>query len=89
MWRHVLRNALNPIITILGLQFGWLLGGTLLVEVVFSWGGLGTYMYTALQNFDYPVIMAVTVVITAAFVIVNLAVDLLYPLLDPRVRVRQ
>ena len=46
--RHVLRNALNPIVTILGLQFGWLLGGTVLVEVVFSWGGVGTYMYTAL-----------------------------------------
>lgn len=86
LWRHVLRNALNPIITVLGLQFGWLLGGTVLVEVVFSWGGLGAYMYTALQNFDYPVIVAVTLVITVGFVLVNLVVDLLYPLIDPRVR---
>jgi peptide/nickel transport system permease protein len=86
--RHVLRNALNPIITVLGLQFGWLLGGTVLVEVVFAWGGVGSYMYTALQNFDYPVIEAVTLVITVAFVIVNLAVDLLYPVIDPRVRRR-
>ena len=86
LWRHVLRNALNPIITILGLQFGWLLGGTILVEVVYSWGGIGSYMYTALQNFDYPVIVAVTLVVTVGFVLVNLLVDLLYPVIDPRVR---
>jgi peptide/nickel transport system permease protein len=86
LWRHVLRNALNPIITMLGLQFGWLLAGTILVEVVFSWGGLGSVMYTALQNFDYPMIEAITLVITVAFVVVNLAVDLLYPVVDPRIR---
>lgn len=86
LWRHVLRNALNPIITMLGLQFGWLLGGTILVEVVFSWGGIGSVMYTALQNFDYPVIEAVTLVSTIAFVVVNLCVDLLYPVIDPRIR---
>ncbi len=86
LWHHVLRNALNPIITVLGLQFGWLLGGTVLVEVVYSWGGIGSYMYTALQNFDYPVIVAVTLVITTGFVLVNLIVDLLYPVIDPRVR---
>jgi ABC-type dipeptide/oligopeptide/nickel transport system permease component len=86
LWRHVLRNALNPIITMLGLQFGWLLGGTILVEVVFSWGGVGSVMYTALQNFDYPVIEAVTLVTTIAFVVVNLCVDLLYPVIDPRIR---
>jgi len=86
LWRHVLRNALNPIITMLGLQFGWLLAGTILVEVVFSWGGLGSVMYTALQNFDYPMIEAITLVITVAFVVVNLVVDLLYPVVDPRIR---
>jgi peptide/nickel transport system permease protein len=86
LWRHVLRNALNPIVTMLGLQFGWLLGGTVLVEVVYSWGGIGSYMYTALQNFDYPVIVAITLVITVGFVFVNLLVDLLYPVIDPRVR---
>ena len=84
--RHVLRNALNPVITMLGLQFGWLLGGTIMVEVVFSWPGIGEYMYTALQTFDFPVIGGVTIVITTAFVLVNLLVDLLYPLLDPRIR---
>ena len=86
LYRHVMRNALNPIVTVLGLQFGWLLGGTVLVEIVYSWGGIGSYMYTALQNFDYPVIVAVTLVITVAFVVVNLCVDLLYPIIDPRVR---
>lgn len=86
MFRHVFRNAMNPVVTMLGLQFGWLLGGTVLVEVVFSWPGMGTYMYSALKNFDFPVITAVAVVITVSFAIVNLLVDLLYPVLDPRVR---
>jgi peptide/nickel transport system permease protein len=87
MLGHVFRNAINPVITMLGLQFGWLLGGTVLVEVVFSWPGIGTYMFNALQTFDFPAIMAVTVVITLAFVLVNLAVDLIYPVVDPRIRV--
>jgi len=83
---HVLRNAINPVITMLGLQFGWLLGGTVLVEVVFSWPGIGTYMFNALQTFDFPAIMAVSVVITLGFVLVNLVVDLIYPVVDPRIR---
>jgi peptide/nickel transport system permease protein len=86
MLGHVFRNAINPVITMLGLQFGWLLGGTVLVEVVFSWPGIGTYMYNALQTFDFPAIMAVTVIITLGFVVVNLAVDLIYPIVDPRIR---
>lgn len=86
MLGHVFRNAINPVLTMLGLQFGWLLGGTVLVEVVFSWPGIGIYMYNALQTFDFPAIMAVTVVITVAFVVVNLVVDLLYPVIDPRIR---
>ena len=77
--------AIN-VITMLGLQFGWLLGGTVLVEVVFSWPGIGNYMYNALQTFDFPAIMAVTVIITIGFVLVNLVVDLLYPIVDPRIR---
>jgi ABC-type dipeptide/oligopeptide/nickel transport system permease component len=86
MFGHVLRNAINPVITMLGLQFGWLLGGTVLVEVVFSWPGIGNFMYDSLQTFDFPAIIAVTVVITVAFVIVNLIVDLLYPVIDPRIK---
>lgn len=81
-----LRNALNPVVTMLGLQFGWLLGGTILVEVVFSWPGLGLYAFNAFRTFDYNPILAITIVITITFVIVNELVSLLYPKLDPRLR---
>jgi ABC-type dipeptide/oligopeptide/nickel transport system permease component len=89
-WRittfDALRNALNPVITMLGLQFGWLLGGTILVEVVFSWPGLGLYAFNAFRTFDYNPILAITLVITVTFVLVNELVSLLYPLLDPRIK---
>jgi ABC-type dipeptide/oligopeptide/nickel transport system permease component len=81
-----LRNALNPVVTMLGLQFGWLLGGTILVEVVFSWPGLGLYAYNAFRTFDYDPIMAITLIVTVAFVVVNELVGLVYPLLDPRLK---
>ncbi|HXF97531.1 MAG TPA: ABC transporter permease [Gaiellaceae bacterium] len=81
-----LRNALNPVITVLGLQFGWLLGGTILVEVVFSWPGLGLYAFNSFRTFDYNPILALTIITTVTFVIVNELVGLLYPLLDPRLK---
>jgi ABC-type dipeptide/oligopeptide/nickel transport system permease component len=81
-----LRNALNPVITVVGLQFGWLLGGTILVEIVFSWPGLGLYAYNAFRTFDYNPILAITIVTTVTFVLVNELVGLLYPVLDPRLR---
>jgi ABC-type dipeptide/oligopeptide/nickel transport system permease component len=81
-----LRNALNPVITMLGLQFGWLLGGTILVEVVFSWPGLGLYAFNAFRTFDYNPILAITIITTVTFVIVNELVGLLYPVLDPRLK---
>lgn len=81
-----LRNALNPVITMLGLQFGWLLGGTVLIEVVFSWPGLGLYAFHAFRTFDYNPIMAMTLIITVTFVLVNELVNALYPVLDPRLR---
>jgi peptide/nickel transport system permease protein len=84
--KDVLRNALNPVITMLGLQFGWLLGGTILVEVVFSWPGLGLYAYNAFRTFDYNPILAITLVVTITFVLVNELVGLIYPILDPRLR---
>lgn len=83
-----LRNAANPVVTMLGLQFGWLLGSTILIEVMFSWPGLGSYAYTAFRTFDYNPIMAITIVITVAFVLVNELVNSLYPRLDPRLRDR-
>lgn len=82
----VLRNALPPVITMLGLQFGWLLGGTIIVEVVFSWPGLGFYAFNAFRSFDYNAILAITLVITLAFVLVNELTDYINSRLDPRVR---
>jgi peptide/nickel transport system permease protein len=84
--RHVLKNALNPVLTMVGLQFGWLLGGTILVESVFSWPGIGSYAFESFKTFDYAPIQALTILITFVFVFVNLLVDLTYPLLDPRLR---
>jgi peptide/nickel transport system permease protein len=81
-----LRNAIAPVITMLGLQFGWLLGGTILVEVVFSWPGLGLYAFNAFRTFDYNPILAITLVITATFVIVNELTDLVIKRLDPRLK---
>lgn len=81
-----LRNALNPVVTMLALQFGWLLAGTILIEVVFSWPGLGLYAFNAFRTFDYNPILAITIVTTVTFVVVNELVGLLYPVLDPRLR---
>jgi len=81
-----LRNALNPVVTMLGMQFGWLLAGTILVEVVFSWPGLGLYAFNAFRTFDYNPILAITIVTTVTFVVVNELVGLIYPILDPRLK---
>lgn len=82
----VLRNALAPVVTMLGLQFGWMLGGTILVEVVFSWPGLGTYANNAFRTFDYNPILAITLVVTVVFVVVNELIEVLYRVLDPRLK---
>jgi ABC-type dipeptide/oligopeptide/nickel transport system permease component len=84
--RHALRNALLPVVTILGLEFGLLLSGTVLVESIFAWPGLGRYMAEAISSSDYNAIMGVTIVVTVGYVLINLVVDLLYAYLDPRVR---
>jgi peptide/nickel transport system permease protein len=83
---HGLRNALVPIITTLGLQFSALLGGTVIVEVVFAWPGIGRYAVGSIRTLDFPAIMSVTVVLAAVFLVVNLIVDMLYVMLDPRIR---
>jgi ABC-type dipeptide/oligopeptide/nickel transport system permease component len=84
--RHALRNALIPIVTNIGLQVGGLLGGALLIETVFAWPGLGRLGVDALLRRDFPLIQGVVVGTVAAFALVNLAIDLLYGVLDPRVR---
>src|SRR5512137_2524002 len=86
LFRHALRNASIPIVTILGLQFGRLLGGAIVTEAVFAWPGLGTMALSAIRNFDYP--LAQACILTMAFIIVmaNLGIDVLVGWLDPRVR---
>ena len=84
--RHVLKNAINPIITVLGLQVGFLLGGAILTETVFSWPGLGSMMVRAIQARDYPLVEGGVLLIATTFVLVNLVVDLLYAVFDPRIR---
>lgn len=84
--RHIVRNALGPVASIVGLQMGTMLGGTVLVEYVFNWPGLSGYLVTAIENRDYPEVRATVLVVSALFILINLAVDLLYMVLDPRVR---
>ena len=83
---HVVRNALIPVVTVLALHMGSLLGGTVLVEFVFNWPGLSGYLVRAVEQRDYPEVVGIVLVISVAFVIINLVVDLLYAVIDPRVR---
>jgi len=85
VYRHALRNALIPTTTLMGLQVGNLLGGAFLVEIVFSWPGIGFYSVQAIRAFDYAAIMGVTIIIAVAYTLVNLVVDVLYAVLDPRI----
>jgi peptide/nickel transport system permease protein len=84
--RHVLRNASIPIITIGGIQIATLLGGTVIIESIFSLPGIGRYIYDAIGNRDYPVVQGVTLVVATIFVLVSLLVDILYTVMDPRLR---
>jgi peptide/nickel transport system permease protein len=84
--KHALRNASVPIVTVVGIQLGQLIGGVVITETIFSWPGLGLYAVTAVDNQDYPGIMAFTLLTTVVYVVINLAVDLLYPLLNPQTR---
>jgi peptide/nickel transport system permease protein len=86
--RHAFRNALIPIVTMLGLEFGFLLSGVVVVETVFSWPGVGRLVFNAINQRDIPVVLASVVVFSLMFVFLNLIVDLLYAQLDPRVRLK-
>ncbi|TCC54842.1 ABC transporter permease [Kribbella pittospori] len=83
---HALRNALIPIVTVVGLQFGALLGGTVIVETVFAWPGVGRLLIDSIGRRDYGVVQASILLVATIFVVINLLVDLLYGFLDPRVR---
>src|ERR1043165_7809647 len=84
--RHALRNAALPIVTLIGLEFGYLLGGAVLTETVFDWDGMGTYILQSVRETEYESIGGAVLVLAFTFVIVNLLVDLLYAFIDPRVR---
>jgi peptide/nickel transport system permease protein len=86
VYKHALRNALNPVITVVGLQFGFLLGGAVIVESVFALPGVGMLMVNAIFNRDYPVVQGGMLVIAVLFVLVNLLTDLTYGLVNPRIR---
>jgi peptide/nickel transport system permease protein len=87
LFRHAFRNALIPIITILGLQFGTLLAGTIVTETIFSWPGIGRLTVQAISARDYPLLQGCILVIAVSYVFVNLVTDMLYAVVDPRVRV--
>jgi peptide/nickel transport system permease protein len=84
--RHVLKNALVPIVTVTGLQLAFLLGGVVVVEVIFAWPGLGRLALDAVERRDYPVLQGAVLLFSLTFLVVNLIVDLLYAYLDPRIR---
>lgn len=84
--RHGLRNALLPVVTIIGLSYGNLLTGAVLIETIFAWGGIGRYAYDSARSLDFPSIMGVSMLVAFVFIVINLIVDLLYFILDPRIR---
>jgi glutathione transport system permease protein len=86
VWKHTLRNALIPVITMVGLQFGFLLGGSIVVETVFSWPGLGRLLVDSVSYRDYPVIQAEILLFSLEFILINLLVDVLYALANPEIR---
>jgi ABC-type dipeptide/oligopeptide/nickel transport system permease component len=86
IFTHVFKNALIPIVTIIGLQFGYLLGGAVIIEQIFGLPGLGKLILQSASAKDYPMIQAATLVITFWFVFINFGTDLLYAYLDPRIR---
>jgi peptide/nickel transport system permease protein len=84
--KHALKNALLPVVTIVGLQFGTLLSGAILTETIFSWPGIGSWVYQGILNRDYPVVQGGVVFVAIVFVLINLLVDLSYAFLDPRIQ---
>jgi peptide/nickel transport system permease protein len=86
LWRHAVRNALIPVTTVVGIQIGTLIGGTVIIEDIFAWPGMGRFALQAIYERDYPVIQTIVIVIAAFYVTINLIVDLAYTFLDPKIR---
>ncbi|MGM8212910.1 ABC transporter permease [Virgibacillus sp. W0430] len=85
---HVLRNALIPVVTVIGMQIGYVIGGAVVVEVVFSWPGIGQMLMNAILTRDYPLVIGGTLILALIFALVNLVVDLLYSIIDPRIQTK-
>ena len=88
IFRYALKNALLPIITVVGIQFGLLLAGAILTETIFAWPGIGRWLYTAIAARDYPAVQGGVVVVSTVFVLINLVVDVLYSVVNPRIRLQ-
>ena len=88
LWRHALRNALVPVVTLLGLDLAALLGGAVVTETVFAWPGIGRLAIQAIETRDFPVVQAVVAIASLVYVLLNMLVDVVYALLDPQIRVR-
>ncbi len=86
IFKHALKNALLPVVTIVGLQFGTLLSGAILTETIFSWPGIGSWIYDGILNRDYPVVQGGVIFVSMSFVLINLLVDISYAFLDPRIQ---
>jgi ABC-type dipeptide/oligopeptide/nickel transport system permease component len=84
--KHAMKNALIPVVTIVGMELGTLLGGAVITETIFAWPGVGRLAVQAIYNRDYPVVQAAVFILATIFVLVNLGVDILYTYLDPRVK---
>jgi peptide/nickel transport system permease protein len=88
IYKHALRNALIPVVTTIGLSFGVLMGGAILTETIFAWPGVGKWMYDAVMQRDYMVIRSGTLFIATIFILINLCVDVLYAIINPRISVK-
>ncbi len=88
VYRYALKNALLPVITIIGLQFGLLLSGAILTETIFAWPGIGKWLYHAIEARDYPAVQGGVVIISTTFVLINLIVDILYTIVNPKIRLQ-
>jgi peptide/nickel transport system permease protein len=86
VYRHALRNAIIPVMTLIGLQFGALLAGAIVTETIFSWPGLGRLTITAISNRDYPLVQGCILAVGLTYILVNLVTDLLYTVANPRIR---
>lgn len=88
VYRYALKNALLPVVTIIGLQFGLLLSGAILTETIFAWPGIGKWIYKAIEARDYPAVQGGVIVIATSFVLINLVVDILYSIVNPKIRLQ-